>query len=608
MAFTVKKQKKEENSADFGGISGWVDSFRTEEARRLEKYERLKDLDLMIIDNSVRESTVGQLKGHTAQDKFEIFEEATKCGFKEMLVGSFSHLTRVDDDFIKLLVQKTAEKPNAKEVIKGFWGFSEIADYQASKNKIPNEEAIPVGMKKMNQMGFFNVLFEIDLGNSVWDFNKYSIDRFIELLKSRFEWCNTNCPWADDWDVSTATTQSQLLRKLFEGDKPKVRFAVNLRDLPEAFAVAPERVYKFVHFLTTLPKEFNLFAVAFEDPDGKNPPEVIGGWTRSIRQIMDKNRCKAHLLVHVHERYGFCDSTVLQALMDGADGLWASVAAEGAFLGQASSCVTLINMIRMGNKKVLERYNCPYLREAAMRVTRITTGADPPRRQIVFGPRSVDIVFGFQTGDKPGFNLAKFFGEKAPIRLTTMANEAMILKALESRFGKDPQFTLDLAKQMRLQILADLRNGIKEEYMSQVGLAMLMDHSGGRITGKMRDMIVNQTVRTPNGKVLLAQVKERWDALDAGDENCQDDMLSFDSFYNGFMAPYFSCYRCSDTMEGLRSLDMDADGQVDWAEFKLYLMWAMREYPTEILNVDNLLDVAFTKGIMPSMDEEMQKK
>ena len=59
-------------------------------------------------------------------------------------------------------------------------------------------------------------------------------------------------------------------------------------------------------------KEFNLFAVAFEDPDGKNPPEVIGGWTRSIRQIMDKNRCKAHLLVHVHERYGFCDSTVLQ--------------------------------------------------------------------------------------------------------------------------------------------------------------------------------------------------------------------------------------------------------------------------------------------------------
>ena len=47
-----------------------------------------------------------------------------------MLVGSFSHLTRVDDDFIKLLVRKTAEKPDAKEIIRGFWGFSEIADYR----------------------------------------------------------------------------------------------------------------------------------------------------------------------------------------------------------------------------------------------------------------------------------------------------------------------------------------------------------------------------------------------------------------------------------------------------------------------------------------------
>ena len=48
----------------------------------MKKYERLKELDLVIMDNSVRESTVGQLRGHTAEDKFKIYEEARKCGFK----------------------------------------------------------------------------------------------------------------------------------------------------------------------------------------------------------------------------------------------------------------------------------------------------------------------------------------------------------------------------------------------------------------------------------------------------------------------------------------------------------------------------------------------
>ena len=47
-----------------------------------------------------------------------------------MIVGSFSQLNRVDGDFIKTLVQKTSDKPNGKDIIRGFWGFSEIADYQ----------------------------------------------------------------------------------------------------------------------------------------------------------------------------------------------------------------------------------------------------------------------------------------------------------------------------------------------------------------------------------------------------------------------------------------------------------------------------------------------
>jgi hypothetical protein len=50
-------------------------------------------------------------------------------------------------------------------------------------------------------------------------------------------------------------------------------------------------------------------------------------------------------------------------------------------------------------------------------------------------------------------------------------------------------------------------------------------------------------------------------------------MLEFDSFYNGFMAPYFACYRCSDTKKAIQALDIDADGSIDWNEFYVYYIF-----------------------------------
>ena len=39
------------------------------------KIQRLKELDLFVLDNSIRETTVGQLRGHTLEDKWAIYDE-----------------------------------------------------------------------------------------------------------------------------------------------------------------------------------------------------------------------------------------------------------------------------------------------------------------------------------------------------------------------------------------------------------------------------------------------------------------------------------------------------------------------------------------------------
>ena len=140
--------------------------------------------------------------------------------------------------------------------------------------------------------------------------------------------------------------------------------------------------------------------------------------------------------------------------MNGANGIWASVCHEGAPVGHAASIVTLINMIRHGNKHVVRRYNCGYLREAAINVTNITTGHDPPTNHPIYGERALDCVLNLRRDE---FDLAKFFNEKAPVRISSLSSGRMIRKRLIDIFGQDEQFTIELADKMKRQMLQDLR-------------------------------------------------------------------------------------------------------------------------------------------------------
>ena len=40
-----------------------------------KKTKVLKQIDLFVLDNSLRESTVGQLRGHTIENKWKIYNE-----------------------------------------------------------------------------------------------------------------------------------------------------------------------------------------------------------------------------------------------------------------------------------------------------------------------------------------------------------------------------------------------------------------------------------------------------------------------------------------------------------------------------------------------------
>lgn len=540
-----------------------------------EDKKNLKQNELFVLDNSLRESTVGQLRGHTIENKWKIYEQIKKVGFKHIIVASFSHMTRLGDTFIKQLHEKGEDFTN-------LYAFSEFLE-SIDKDRVPDTKTIPIGMKKMKELGIKNAIIEMDLVYRGIDYKKFKVEAINDLLQKRLRWIRKNL----DKDA-----------KVF----------INFRDLPDGMVKKPKRIFKVIRFLSSLPKEERPFGLVTEE-SGKYLPEQLGVWMKAIRREMDACGFQdGHLLIHVHNQWGLQDSTQLECLANGANGIWASLIIQGASMGHSCSTVMLLNLIRLGNKKVLKQYNCTALREAAQEVCRITTGHDPWPLQVVYGERALDMVFGMPnfTPDKKEFDMATFFGERHVMRMTTLASPKMIVDRLTFLFGEDRQFTEERGQRMLEVMLEDLHKNRKEEYMSAVGIALLFDRSGGSLTEKMSDAIADEEPKRVHAQQLLDEIRMMWDEWDLRDGE-RDDKLEFDAFYNGFLAPYFGCYRCDETKLALKAIDMDEDGSVDWNEFCLYLKWAIRQYP-ETATAEELLSIAFRKGLIPAMQDEVLKQ
>ena len=112
------------------------------------KRERLRNMKVFVLDNSLRESTVGQAVGHSTEDKMKVFDATSSCGFKHQIVGCFSTNNRVDDKF-------AAELQKMQFPDRTFYSFSEVYEKLDDKGRFMKDH-VPIGLKKMQKFGIIN--------------------------------------------------------------------------------------------------------------------------------------------------------------------------------------------------------------------------------------------------------------------------------------------------------------------------------------------------------------------------------------------------------------------------------------------------------------------
>ena len=109
---------------------------------------RLKNLDFFCLDNPIRESTVGQLRHHTLENKVAFLKQAQKCCMKDIVVASFSNMPRVDDSFCQYL-------KGSNEDFNDIYSFSEVTG--ALKDGVYDTETLPAALPKSKHFGLGNV-------------------------------------------------------------------------------------------------------------------------------------------------------------------------------------------------------------------------------------------------------------------------------------------------------------------------------------------------------------------------------------------------------------------------------------------------------------------
>lgn len=163
-------------------------ALQEEDGVNRSKRAKLRNVKVMVLDNSLRESTVGQVVGHSLEDKTKILDSVESCGFKHQIVAAFSSQRRVDDAFCENVMARGGDMATR-------YAFTEDTDSVVNGKMMFGPDHIPIGLQKMKTYGIPNAVIEIDLADKSVDWDgDFPLAKCMDMFQYLLTWSNDNLP------------------------------------------------------------------------------------------------------------------------------------------------------------------------------------------------------------------------------------------------------------------------------------------------------------------------------------------------------------------------------------------------------------------------------
>lgn len=283
------------------------------------RLDRLRGIDPYLIDLSLRENPVGSRLGQTLDEKLAWLPRLRAFGFERILLGtldySYPEFLEVDDDFMMRLRDTRAD-------LTGCFAFTDIGIQPVSGPFAPS-----ASMQKLQAYRVPNTLHEIYTSEAGMRAAGYDVATLQRSLPASIAWLRQNVGAGE----------------LF----------INIVDGCDGFATNLEQTCAILELLATQP----VTGLSFEDDRGTYLPAQVGAYAAIAREYLPPPH---KLLVHVHAGAGFENAAVIEALMEGADGVWGGLPKRAAIIGHASLGELIANLVRLGNPS-MQKYRVDQL-------------------------------------------------------------------------------------------------------------------------------------------------------------------------------------------------------------------------------------------------------
>jgi hypothetical protein len=395
-----------------------------------EKIDLLNTINPILIDASLRESAAGSRLGQPLDAKIDLFTKLKRFGFSEIILGSLNYAMQdepqVDDDFMIHLRDRGFD-------LSGCYALTDVGHIDEQDNYVPSSSE-----ERLLQYGIPNTLHEIYLsdfgthGKHDWPTLKRTLPQSIDWLNTRIE--------------STQGTRPQII--------------VNIVDGCDAFNENIERTVEALELLATLP----IHGVSLEDDRGTFLPFQIGAFFDVARHTLPTHQ---KLLAHIHGGSGFENASVIEALLAGADGVWAALPKIAAVSGHASLGELFANLLRVGNKNI-SSYRLHELYELVASIHQSVDGTPIPDETPFFGSHALRLPLDFfrQREDRPQDLPADRYGATLRHRINPVVSDPIVLAARLSEVTQraSNDFDRHTLEEMIRVMRRDLRADITKAY------------------------------------------------------------------------------------------------------------------------------------------------